>query len=1502
MGFWDALDSAPSTPSALPRGGAGATSSFWDAPQTEQSGQTAPVQTPQEPAENVEDSPGNPLSYLAGMAKNVVMDIPDVLKGLWTIGKATGADALAGIQQVIPGEQELEGIVEEQGYNWGNIARAAVGWGDMPSVLLDDYKSRYGFNGLEEVKDQLYSNPLSYILDALAVAGGVSVAAKTGAKLGVVSQKTAGAIRGIAPEVEAAMRTAGSGRPVAETMSLRATLPGNAPVESFASTIAPRTATGTTMPGLFGISTSFNPMKRMIQNTVINKILTRSTDDVGRMIENNQWERLGISPENSLLTGTGDLPGVAAERLGAASQAGMRVIRPLPEKFIASRAARYISGVSKQEFYGERNAMIQSLQHILQQDMEVKKQDWKLVKDIMGTDDYLLKRLRGEVVTPKGLPDSTPIDFEDGTLPVFNELVGDVPKVSIDPTVHREMAEMVQNYFGSGAGGRSLNPFSPGQTPDVAPQAFNAPHVGTATGRTARGTGLIGNMKDAPNVARDFAARNNLTLLGVRNYLADPNVNWNGMHYFFQRADGQIVELNIADQQLYDAQRLVSAIRQHVANYTGVELSWNTEAAALKELRANVADIEMGIAPDDAKAIARLEQIERLQTNLRDEFDAANVWAERVWHHPMRRYHGDIDGNYGEDPNVMKVDQLFNWSTEWNMLNNAKLWNKDWAKGITRADGTIKIIQGPFTVALNRAFMPMKLEALHHITEWGREKIAQTIKDNIVIARNSGNPLNTEEVVDNIAELFSDVYHLPKKAVRDALYVPTDADVARALYGRAKQGDVLEVPLEPTAETRVLELAEDIRNRATDRVAAGFKDRATEYRARPLPLKDPDEAANLVIRRLLDNVRGDILKGTVDGQLLDDWGWRTFVDAVDQIPGYYPHIRLGGQTGMWWKGSTMKAPQMAFNKGFKGYLMESGRVEADLFRAYSFRAYQQLRHLELADQFESLRPMARELTRHELMQIQSGAMTLEGEVLFSPDYAQKALGLHSAMLDDIHDAMKDGMLYEDAARDALNGLNEELQNITTEALAGAKVYALPKYVADQFKSGFLQGFSPANMRMFWDKPRDMWISTTLGMNPRWFIYRMMGNIMFGGIGGGPRDLVRQFGWARAKNNEMIQMLLGDSKVLDELGNETGQNVLQLASRGYASGEMQKLGFVGSGAKPGRLGVTASPVRMRLWGSAKDEWPRLTAMADWVYNRRIWNLPKGIIGRTTRRVNLMEQAERRGVALSAYGKAIGSKWDSNLNLARKIADEGINENLAARMQTEANWILGNYTMLSPLERDVVRRFLMPFYPFYRHMLKFATRMPWDHPVKSQVLRLLHEVDEDMGPHLPDYLGGGIYIGEIGGTPNYWNTTHWNPLAELALPESSPIPFLDPRLRTLYSAWSGTDPFNRPYHADNVYTAPNGVEMIKTSTGWQPFEGIQHEPWLTMLMSYYSGPGSALVNAQTRGWSLSPQKFVAGNLGITLSPRDVQGDALRQWEAEWAAMSSSSAAETPISWGR
>lgn len=1433
-GFWKDLGiSPPSTPSALPGGPAGTgdwVAGFWKdlggPSRTTAQGAPGEIPLPEPPPE----SPDNPFAYTFGLVKNMVGDVPEMLKGLWTIGSATGEDAWGAITKyLIPGEQSAEKKVEEQGYNWGHIVRSA------DEMVFNDYASRYGMHGLEEMKDQLYANPLTYLLDFLGAGSALSKGAYAGSKLGLVSDDLATKIRGISPMAEpvaGALRAMPS-TPVANLTGSAITNPmTGGGVRTFGSLVTqPET-------GVMSITTSFNPAKRIIQNTFINRLLTRNSDKVLDMMGSDEWARLvGTSGDNPSLRGS------AKNVAEMAKERELRVLKYQPQRFVSVRAARVVAGIFKQQFYASRNPAIMELRQILELEDGKGEPDWDLVQRVMGTDEFFQAKLNGTDLTMEPRPVRGPVAVPMQGIPYLDDLTA--PLVSATNAEARiAFHETLRRHFMDATG--------------TAQTSFTTPfskHV-EAGSEAMRGTGLIGSMDQAPGEAMRLADENGWQLLGVRDTMMDPSSWWNGHAYVYDTGNG-IAEVNLATEELYNAQKIVSELADHVEHYGGLHESLALEQVSLlRELDTTDISRKELLSPEDRAKVEQLENLEQQLPHIRDELEATSYIQSRVWDYPMR--YTNAKGRYA--PDVEMVDRLFNWTVSNNYLHFKNSWDPDWAA---------KGIAGPMGVSMNRAFMPIKMEVLH--------KIMGDIKNDIAAKILNGKQKGEDfgSIVDTVAEYLRGFYMIPEDAIWDALYTPHAGAVEGALKDYVFRGKAIQNPD-----------AKEILHEASMGLPAVKE-------AKKFSMEDPEVAAKLVADRLLNTMRMPVLKGhaigknKVWGEVLEAWNWKTFADLTPDLPGYYPHLRSGQPGGLWFKGQAMKAPQMEFAKGFKNYLAETGRLEDRPYVAFSKRAYQLLRHEELIDQLSLLERQGRKLLQGELAKI-DGGIPLEGEVLVSTQYLRNQYSLHAELLDDIWQGVDDeGLLYEDAARKAMEGLNQRLQESTLKDIAEAEVYAVPRYVADQFHSAYIAGFSPARMRFFWDKPKDLWISSVLGLNPRWFIYRTMGNIVGAGIAN-PMAIPRMLSYLRKKNNGIIEEMFKSVEFPD------GSTALDHMGRGYAAAESQRLGFL-----PGSKKVRGLPAgtgdKLRDWGSSADELPGATRLADRIYKSRLAFLPKKISRGMTNIVNIMEQAERRGVALSVYGKAVGRKFDSNISLARRMAKEGVDQNLMDEMVNQANWTLGDYTNLSPVERDIVRRFLIPFYPFYRHMLKFAIRMPWDHHFKAQVLNYLHQIDEEMGPDLPDWLGSAIYIGEIGGMPNYWNITHYNPLSELSMPESNPLNFIDPRLKVLLQAFTGIDEFNRPFRSENVYNAPNGVKLIRTSSGWEVFEGIQHPHWKDMLMGLYGGPGAQLINPY--GYNQPWHKVALAQLGVGVVPYDQTAANLRNLEAVQAALSSSAAREVP-----
>lgn len=59
--------------------------------------------------------------------------------------------------------------------------------------------------------------------------------------------------------------------------------------------------------------------------------------------------------------------------------------------------------------------------------------------------------------------------------------------------------------------------------------------------------------------------------------------------------------------------------------------------------------------------------------------------------------------------------------------------------------------------------------------------------------------------------------------------------------------------------------------------------------------------------------------------------------------------------------------------------------------------------------------------------------------------------------------------------------------------------------------------------------------------------------------------------------------------------------------------------------------------------------------------------------------------------------------------------------------------------------MIRRFLMPFWAFYKHSAKVLAKTPFDHPAKSNFLTQLERINSEITQELPPWMAGPTELG-------------------------------------------------------------------------------------------------------------------------------------------------------------
>lgn len=1093
----------------------------------------------------------------------------------------------------------------------------------------------------------------------------------------------------------------------------------------------------------------------------------------------NMAERLD-NPIRTIMGKYTNLPGAevdAEARLAAASEAGTGVLRPFAEKFVAKKVAKKMFGISSSQFYEGRNAMLGDLSTIIK-DLQERGAS---LKDLSK---YAAKE--GEDLTKEPLVHNIQ-QTNQALQQVHDGMV-------IQATGLPEQGP----FMGLGLKENGI--------PDEAlirPEGAQPLMAALGQGETATNSGRA--IFDEFNRDAHF------------NHLASPH-NPEGIPLqtgaaSFRREMGSMDQvgaeiqrlkaklgatdvkvLNYMDGTLNDSYKGIHAFFT-MQDGTVTEVSfatprlaesqaiWSDLTQRVQGLRDVLSQPELAAASMDPMQAGRVVAHQAAMAD--EETRAALAQARRWMNAGMRNVHAPE----GYDAMMETVDRLGLWEYKWGAKPFLDQYPKDWA-----AQG----IDGPFTTLAKRAYGPLRHEMFRQTMNDFRNAVEARMKE-------FNAPGNTATMEDLKGEIIS---------IMDDFGIPAGHfDETLGAYVKGPQDYIAESNF-PT------------------RLTPRQTETGTWIRSGP--------------QILMDRARRALYQDWVVDATDKAWNWESFLESTPQLPGYFPHIRAMKRGDLLMKGADELAHgpgEVAFSKGWRGALMENGQYIKDPMEVYARVGSAYLRHQEIADVIRNALPLGRELSKAELNRYLENPETYKNanEVLWAPDSILRRLNLQGDIMEGIATKMDRGLSYDQAVDEALQDVNKMIQEGAIKDLQSAKVYAMPRHVAESMSKGIARRYG-AEIRLFWDGPMNLWRATVLGINPRWLFYNMMGNIVFTGV----------------KNPLALKRLRsldeGNSAYIDAVLEEMHPGATTTLGRGNFA--------------------TSENLLQRHWGSAEDKYPGMVAGAEKMKGLGVFSPVKRWTEFIRNKNSMVEYAARRGIALDQYAidqmHGWGRVFESNMAIADDILKNGIDQPQFNRMLGAADKVLGDYISLNPLERDVLRRFIAPFYPFYRHTLKFVLRMPWENPVKGQIFRNLAEMDKDMAPILPDYLKGSINVGQIGGLPAYWNVQNFNPLNNFDDPRAGLMNFINPWLKVGIEGSLGINDFGDKFKSPDVYEAGNGMRFVLGENGWEPFEGNVHPPWWSMVAQQFGGPASMLNLQGYKNKTLGTSAL--GMAGLSLSRFD------------------------------
>lgn len=461
----------------------------------------------------------------------------------------------------------------------------------------------------------------------------------------------------------------------------------------------------------------------------------------------------------------------------------------------------------------------------------------------------------------------------------------------------------------------------------------------------------------------------------------------------------------------------------------------------------------------------------------------------------------------------------------------------------------------------------------------------------------------------------------------------------------------------------------------------------------------------------------------------------------------------------------------------KGTLLERGGYVDDPIEAYGRRAARAVKAEELQSLIDkAIKPFARPVSSIDEL--------TPGEAIYAPDGLWRFWRNKTTFDDVMDDLLSQGVEADGAIADALKSVvfrnQDELVQMGTTG-KGLELYAIPKALARQLDSyaKWSGAISNPAVRLFWDKPMDVWRATVLQGSPRWILNNTLGNTVFVTMTGGAkvRDVLRI---AEDQFKRYMNERLGthfNTEVLDRIARLEG--IGQVGS-GFSSKEslyQMHLGKAGEGTvgEAYRLMSNSAPVRAaRKYGSA---------------NLRF----NSVVEQTFRQATYIRGLERASIVSKARPVAMG--FDGLRKRLDNLLEGGISPGRVKSAYDEMLKVMGDYGALGPFERNVVRRFLFPFWGFYRHQARLLVTFPVEHPGRAAILERVSDVNREMmeqyGP-VPEWLEGAVALG----------------------PPGPDTPFLTTR---------GPDPFSASFEPPTSMLSPPIKIALEQATGRSLFTG-------------------------------------------------------------------------------
>jgi len=553
-----------------------------------------------------------------------------------------------------------------------------------------------------------------------------------------------------------------------------------------------------------------------------------------------------------------------------------------------------------------------------------------------------------------------------------------------------------------------------------------------------------------------------------------------------------------------------------------------------------------------------------------------------------------------------------------------------------------------------------------------------------------------------------------------------------------------------------------------------------------------------------------------DGPNVSGPEWRAFDDAFRNIdhhaPAYYPHIANTQKSGFDWfmprkrigAVTFAKDPHLNFNTET---LFKRGNYIHDPIEAYARRAARGVRMDGTVRMINAyLEQAGRPITNADQL--------ATGEVVMSPSMVFLRKQLADKFQSTAEDMMLKGLDESDAWTAAFHQTTRAAQDEIVSKLAeagGIKMYAVPEIVAKHMNDAAKWAqIIPGGARIYVDGPMNVWRSLVLAGSPRWIVNNVLGNVTFSVMQGAP--VGRAFHILEQRFKRVVNEKYGlkmKTGLLDETEKalEAAGIRDQVALGGY--NRIEEL------TPQVNLGEKASQTAVGKFVNRTREAPGRTL-------NRFQKIGHGVRSFNSEieaafRENSFLPASERALGISTLKRTMG-RFERSHGRFERILKDGLTESQAKAALNEVNHFLGDFMNLGPFERNIARRFIAPFWGFYKFQSKLFLSFPFEYPLRASVLQQLVNVTEELsaayGPR-PEWLRSAVPLGPPGSEVKFLTTAGPNPFSGLM---QNPLSQLSPLIKIPLEYALGRSTFTGDRFSDaNTYTPFGSDQSFDIQTG-------------------------------------------------------------------------------------